>query len=75
VREKTPDLNEERQREVARVLGIGSVKYFDLAQSRTSDYVFSWDKMLSMQGNIRCLSAVCQRAYPLSSAARRSSNV
>lgn len=51
VREKTPDLSEERQREVARVLGIGSVKYFDLAQSRTSDYVFSWDKMLSMQGN------------------------
>jgi arginyl-tRNA synthetase len=51
VQEKSPDLGEAQQREVARVIGIASVKYFDLSQSRTSDYVFSWDKMLAMQGN------------------------
>jgi arginyl-tRNA synthetase len=51
VREKNPDLNEEQQREIARVIGIGSIKYADLAQNRASDYVFSWDKMLALQGN------------------------
>jgi arginyl-tRNA synthetase len=48
---KSPELSEERRREVARVVGVGAVKYADLAQNRTSDYVFSWDKMLSMDGN------------------------
>lgn len=51
VAEKQPDLAPERQREVARVVGLGAVKYSDLAQARTSDYVFSWDRMLAMQGN------------------------
>jgi arginyl-tRNA synthetase len=51
VREKNPDLSEEQQHEVARVIGIGAVKYADLSQNRTSDYIFSWDKMLAMQGN------------------------
>lgn len=51
VREKSPELPPERQREVARVVGIGAVKYADLSQNRTSDYVFSWDKMLAMVGN------------------------
>ncbi|MDX2227746.1 MAG: arginine--tRNA ligase [Verrucomicrobiae bacterium] len=36
---------------VVRVVGLGAVKYADLVQNRTSDYVFDWDKMLSMQGN------------------------
>ena len=51
VAEKNPDLPPERQREVARVVGLGAVKYSDLAQARTSDYAFSWDRMLAMQGN------------------------
>jgi len=51
VSEKNPDLPEDRRREIARVVGIGAVKYADLAQNRTSDYVFSWDKMLSLEGN------------------------
>ncbi|WP_404423457.1 arginine--tRNA ligase [Nibricoccus sp. IMCC34717] len=38
-------------REIARVVGIGSVQYADLSQNRSSDYVFSWDKMLSLEGN------------------------
>lgn len=40
----------ERQR-IARVVGIAALKYADLSQNRTSDYVFSYDKMLSLQGN------------------------
>ncbi|MBW4574713.1 MAG: arginine--tRNA ligase [Aphanothece sp. CMT-3BRIN-NPC111] len=36
---------------VAKVVGISAVKYADLSQNRTSNYVFSYDKMLSLQGN------------------------
>ncbi len=41
---------EERQR-VAEVVGIGAIKYADLAHNRTSDYVFSYDKMMATTGN------------------------
>jgi len=51
VREKRPDLPEAVQREIARVVGVGAVKYQDLLPNRQSDYVFSWDKMLALQGN------------------------
>jgi arginyl-tRNA synthetase len=37
--------------EVARIIGISAVKYADLLPNRQSDYVFSWDKMLALQGN------------------------
>ena len=48
---KNPDLPESERREIARVVGIGSVKYADLSKNRTSDYVFDWDQMLSFEGN------------------------
>lgn len=53
VKERNPDLagDEQSLREVAGAVGIGGVKYADLSQNRTSDYVFSWDKMLSLDGN------------------------
>jgi arginyl-tRNA synthetase len=51
VSEKNAELNEAERREIARVVGIGAVKYADLLPNRQSDYVFSWDKMLSLQGN------------------------
>jgi arginyl-tRNA synthetase len=51
VREKRPDLAPEEQREIARIVGLGAVKYQDLLPNRQSDYVFSWDKMLALQGN------------------------
>ena len=51
VSQKSPELDETRRRDIARTVGIGAVKYADLAQNRTSDYVFSWDKMLSLEGN------------------------
>jgi arginyl-tRNA synthetase len=51
VAEKNPELPAAEQREIARVIGLGAVKYADLLPNRQSDYVFSWDKMLSFQGN------------------------
>ena len=49
--EKNPDLSEPEKIDVAQKIGIGAVKYADLSQYRMTDYVFSWDKMLSLQGN------------------------
>ena len=51
VSEKNPDLPENERREIARVVGIGAVKYADLLPNRQSDYIFSWDKMLALTGN------------------------
>jgi arginyl-tRNA synthetase len=48
---KRRGFDEEQIRQIARAVGIGAVKYADLSQNRTSDYVFSWDKMLAMDGN------------------------
>ena len=48
---RTDALSDEQKRDIAHKVGIGAVKYADLAQSRTSDYVFSWEKMLSLDGN------------------------
>jgi arginyl-tRNA synthetase len=50
-REKNPDLSEADAARIASVLGLGAVKYADLSQNRTSDYVFSFDKMLDLKGN------------------------
>jgi arginyl-tRNA synthetase len=51
VSEKNPTLPEAERRDVARIVGIGAVKYADLLPNRQSDYVFSWDKMLALNGN------------------------
>ena len=51
VSEKSPALPETQRKEIARVIGLGAVKYADLLPNRQSDYVFSWDKMLALQGN------------------------
>jgi arginyl-tRNA synthetase len=51
VSEKNLDLPEAQRREIARVIGLGAVKYADLLPNRQSDYIFSWDKMLALQGN------------------------
>ena len=47
---KNPEWAEETRRQIARLVGLGAIKYADLSQNRQSDYVFSWDKMLSLQG-------------------------
>jgi len=51
VTEKNPALPEADRRAIARAIGLGAVKYADLLPNRQSDYVFSWDRMLSFQGN------------------------
>ncbi|HSH09958.1 MAG TPA: arginine--tRNA ligase, partial [Oceanipulchritudo sp.] len=51
VREKNPDLDEETIAQVARAVGLGAIRYVDLSQNRTSDYLFSWERMLSFDGN------------------------
>ena len=51
VSEKSAELPETQRREIARVIGLGAVKYADLLPNRQSDYIFSWDKMLALQGN------------------------
>ncbi|NHN39606.1 arginine--tRNA ligase [Pseudomaricurvus alcaniphilus] len=48
---KDPDLSEEEKVEVAEKVGIGAVKYADLSKTRTNDYIFNWDSMLSFEGN------------------------
>src|SRR5439155_24542059 len=49
--EDVPQLSAEERRQIAEAVGLGAVKYADLCQNRTSDYVFSWPKMLAMNGN------------------------
>ena len=51
VREKSPDLAADEASEIAGIVGIGAVKYGDLSADRIKDYVFSWDRMLAMDGN------------------------
>jgi arginyl-tRNA synthetase len=51
VSDKNGALPETERREIARVIGLGAVKYADLLPNRQSDYVFSWDKILALNGN------------------------
>ncbi len=51
VRSKNPDLNDLEVSNIAETVGIGAVKYADLAKTRTNDYVFDWDAMLALEGN------------------------
>jgi arginyl-tRNA synthetase len=51
IEEKNPRLSDEEKIDIAAKIGIGAVKYADLSQYRMTDYIFSWDRMLSLQGN------------------------
>jgi len=51
VKEKNKEMDETELRHIASVVGISSVKYADLSKNRTSDYTFSFDSMLSFEGN------------------------
>lgn len=51
VADKNPDLSADECAQIGRVVGIGAVKYADLSKTRTNDYVFNWDAMLSFEGN------------------------
>ncbi|MBA3653753.1 MAG: arginine--tRNA ligase, partial [Actinobacteria bacterium] len=51
VSEKNPELDAATRSEVARMVGIGAVKYADLSNDRVKDYVFDFDRMLAFEGN------------------------
>jgi arginyl-tRNA synthetase len=51
VAEKNPHLNTEERKNIAKKVGIGAVKYADLSKTRTNDYIFNWETMLSFEGN------------------------
>ena len=51
IAEKNPELDAATSKEIARKVGIGAVKYADLSKTRTNDYIFNWDAMLSFEGN------------------------
>lgn len=48
---KNPDLPEDERRAIAESVGVGAMKYADLSSNRMQDYVFSWDRLLSFEGN------------------------
>jgi len=52
--------SEEEVEALAKIIGIGAVKYADLAINRESNYIFNWDKMVSFDGNT---SLYMQYAY------------
>lgn len=49
--EKNPNIPEDEKEKIAEIVGTGAIKYFDLSQNRTSDILFTWDKVLSFEGN------------------------
>lgn len=51
VQQSSPDMPEAQQREVARCVGLGAIKYADLSQSPQSLITFTWEKALAMDGN------------------------
>ncbi len=51
VAERNPELSPAERAEVARMIGIGALKYADLSNDRVKDYVFSFDRMLAFEGN------------------------
>lgn len=51
VDEKNPDLSETERADVARIVGVGAIKYADLSVNRVKNVVFDWDRMLSLDGD------------------------
>jgi len=51
VAEKNPQLDENERAAIGQMVGLGAIRYAELSQYRMSDYLFSWDKLLSLQGN------------------------
>lgn len=51
VQQKNPSFSDDEIQLIAKKVGIGAVKYADLSITRTHDYIFNWDNMLSFEGN------------------------
>ncbi len=66
IAEKDTELSALEREEIARKVGIGAVKYADLSRTRTHDYIFSWDNMLSFEGNTApYLQYACARIHSI----------
>ena len=74
---KIPTCRRQDRLAIGRIVGIGAVKYAELSQHRMTDYVFSWEKMLSLQGNtapylqnayVRCRSIFRKLSAPFPAA-------
>jgi arginyl-tRNA synthetase len=72
VEEKNPELSQNEKEKIAQAVGIGAVKYADYSNNRTSDYVFSFDKMLAMEGNT---APYMQYAYARISSIMKKGNI
>jgi arginyl-tRNA synthetase len=70
--EVVPELSQSEKQQIAETVGLGAVKYADLSQHRTTDYVFAWDKMLATDGNT---ATYMQYAYARCRAIFRKGNV
>lgn len=70
--ERSPEMEPNARRELARHLGISAVKYADLACNRISDYTFSYDRMLKFEGNT---AAFLMYAYVRIAGIKRKVNV
>ena len=51
VKEKNPDIEDSEADKIAETIGVAAIRYSDLLQNRTGDYVFSWEKLLAYDGN------------------------
>lgn len=66
VQEKNPDMDPALRAQIAAIVGIGAVKYADLSKARTNDYRFSWESMLSFEGNTApYLQYACARIHSI----------
>jgi len=68
----SPEIPENERAEIAKTVGIGAIKYADLCQNRTSDYIFGWDKMMAMEGNT---ATYMQYAYARNRSIFRKANI
>jgi len=71
VAEKNPELSAAERSAIGQIVGLGAIKYAELSQHRLTDYVFSWDKLLSLHGNT---APYLQNAYVRSRAIFRKLN-
>jgi len=51
IEKKNPKLPQKEKKQIAKIIGIGALKYNDLSQNRLTDIIFDWKKMLSFEGN------------------------
>lgn len=71
VEAKNPQLSQEEKDLIAENVGIGAVKYSDYSNNRTTDYIFSFDKMLAMDGNTApYMQYACARVNSIESKAK-----